>query len=429
MSKLDHAASLTSSDAASTRKATLQHRATNRKSKNTGYDVLILRRKVANLDRQRFHSRSSIFFLQLCSRAKYLAVDVPGRELKFHHWFAERIRRQHELPFAHSAHFHPRMAAITQRQWMQQMCWLTKIDAREQREIVGSLQQLEVIEDGGIGRLSRRKPRISRNLLFQRMLKCLLLFEKLIEKRQFLRRDRRAVGVLAQQTKGVHGNQYRGVRIFAGDQPNSTVPHGEVVGKIDLFKRRVFPDKFDGKRTGLPLTGDLRRGIPRRPSIVVARNPPQNIFPRLRRQKQLVAPAFGKRAGKARVIRMRHEPPSSFALQSQHGYTPCMYSAASFNLWRASRFVPPVQEVPLQNLHHKKETEAQYRGGQHQCKQIVRLQLGGCVEDRVSESSLADAARAGIKLTRYCTNHGDTARDPDTDKKVGHGVRQPQFEK
>jgi len=46
------------------------------------------------------------------------------------------------------------------------------------------------------------------------------------------------------------------------------------------------------------------------------------------------------------------------------------------------------RKVPLQNLHHKKETEAQYRGGQHQCKQIVRLQLGGCVEDRVSESSL-----------------------------------------
>src|SRR4030095_6115741 len=47
MSKLDHAASLTSSDAASTRKATLQQRITNRKSINTGYNVLFLRRKVA----------------------------------------------------------------------------------------------------------------------------------------------------------------------------------------------------------------------------------------------------------------------------------------------------------------------------------------------------------------------------------------------
>src|SRR4030095_4382944 len=47
MSKLDHAASLTSSDAASTRKATLQQRITNTKSINTGYNVLFLRRKVA----------------------------------------------------------------------------------------------------------------------------------------------------------------------------------------------------------------------------------------------------------------------------------------------------------------------------------------------------------------------------------------------
>jgi hypothetical protein len=48
MSKLDHAASLTSSDAASTRKATLQQCTTNRKSINTGYDALFLRRKVAS---------------------------------------------------------------------------------------------------------------------------------------------------------------------------------------------------------------------------------------------------------------------------------------------------------------------------------------------------------------------------------------------
>ena len=48
MSKLDHAASLTSSDAASTQKATLQQRTTNRKSINTGYNVLFLRRKVAS---------------------------------------------------------------------------------------------------------------------------------------------------------------------------------------------------------------------------------------------------------------------------------------------------------------------------------------------------------------------------------------------
>src|SRR5882724_9302428 len=49
MSKLDHAASLISSDAASTRKATLPQRTTKRKSTNTGCDALYLRWKVASL--------------------------------------------------------------------------------------------------------------------------------------------------------------------------------------------------------------------------------------------------------------------------------------------------------------------------------------------------------------------------------------------
>jgi hypothetical protein len=47
MSKLDHAASLISSDAASTRKATLQQRTANGKSINAGYNVFFLRRKGA----------------------------------------------------------------------------------------------------------------------------------------------------------------------------------------------------------------------------------------------------------------------------------------------------------------------------------------------------------------------------------------------
>src|ERR1700739_2229121 len=50
MSKLDHAASLISSDAAAKQKATLQQRTTNRKSINSGYNVLFLRRKVASTE-------------------------------------------------------------------------------------------------------------------------------------------------------------------------------------------------------------------------------------------------------------------------------------------------------------------------------------------------------------------------------------------
>jgi hypothetical protein len=48
MSKLDHAASLFPSDAASTRKATLQHHAITRQFKNVHHVALYLRRKVAS---------------------------------------------------------------------------------------------------------------------------------------------------------------------------------------------------------------------------------------------------------------------------------------------------------------------------------------------------------------------------------------------
>src|SRR4029077_6339180 len=57
MSKLDHAASLISSDAASTRKATLQQRTTNGKSTNTCCDPLYLRRKVAREGTLEAHGR------------------------------------------------------------------------------------------------------------------------------------------------------------------------------------------------------------------------------------------------------------------------------------------------------------------------------------------------------------------------------------
>src|SRR4030095_15453679 len=69
MSKLDHAASLISSDAASTQKATLQQRITNRKSINTGDNVLFLRRKVARplkpAGRMQCYSAVRVFFADL----------------------------------------------------------------------------------------------------------------------------------------------------------------------------------------------------------------------------------------------------------------------------------------------------------------------------------------------------------------------------
>src|SRR6266403_2023223 len=55
MSKLDHAASLISSDAASPRKATLAPRARGRKSINAGYDPLYLRREVTRNPKRDFY--------------------------------------------------------------------------------------------------------------------------------------------------------------------------------------------------------------------------------------------------------------------------------------------------------------------------------------------------------------------------------------
>jgi hypothetical protein len=74
MSKLDHAASLTSSDAASKQKATLQQRTTNRKSINTGYNALFLRRKVAK--GAPFNKSLFRFLLnRLAKQADYFAGD------------------------------------------------------------------------------------------------------------------------------------------------------------------------------------------------------------------------------------------------------------------------------------------------------------------------------------------------------------------
>src|SRR5258708_35657595 len=80
MSKLDHAASLVSSDAASTRKPTRQQRTIKRKPINTSYDRLYLRRKEAKLvignDRVRSREHKSGEFK--AAQPRSLMVECQG---------------------------------------------------------------------------------------------------------------------------------------------------------------------------------------------------------------------------------------------------------------------------------------------------------------------------------------------------------------
>src|ERR1700719_2882834 len=109
---------------------------------------------------------------------------------------------------------------------MQQMSRLAKVDTGQQRKIVGGLQQPEVIEDRGFAYLVLREARIGSNLPQERLLKGFLLLKKLVEPRQLGGRYGRTVGVVGQQTVGVHGDEQRRVGIFGGDETNRTVAHG-----------------------------------------------------------------------------------------------------------------------------------------------------------------------------------------------------------
>ncbi len=145
-------------------------------------------------------------------------------------------------------------------------------------------------------------------------MKSLLLFQKSIEQGQLRGRDGRPVGMVVEQAVGVHGNKNRRVRIFRRNQPHGTVAYGKIIFQINFLERRIFSYQLHGERAGFTLPRDLRRGIARGPSIVVARDSAQHMFARFRRQKSLVAPALGKGSSQARMIRMRYEPPSCFSL-------------------------------------------------------------------------------------------------------------------
>jgi hypothetical protein len=73
MSKLDHAASLFPSDAASTQKATFQRRSDERKFTNMHYNSLYPRRKVASMSHSMF----------LALPLRLLSIELPGPKAIF----------------------------------------------------------------------------------------------------------------------------------------------------------------------------------------------------------------------------------------------------------------------------------------------------------------------------------------------------------
>lgn len=81
---------------------------------------------------------------------------------------------------------------------------------------------------------------------------------------------------------------------------------------------RILAYKFHRKRARLALLRDLRSGIPRYPAIVASSDALQHMCAWFRREKSVITPMLGECAGKARVVGMRYQPPSSFRLQPQH---------------------------------------------------------------------------------------------------------------
>src|SRR6202158_408205 len=105
-----------------------------------------------------------------------------------------------------------------------------------------------------------------------------------------------------------------------------------------------------------------------------------------------------------------------------------LYCAGSLDLHRECRLMPVVQEIPFQKHDQKEEAETQYRGRQHQRKQIVRLELRRRIQDGVAQTSSTHAARTGVELTRDCADHRNAAGDSDSHEERWHRVRQAQVD-
>ena len=84
--------------------------------------------------------------------------------------------------------------------------------------------------------------------------------------------------------------------------------------------------------------------------------------------------------------------------------------------------MPVVQEIPLQKHDQEKERKTQRSRSQHQGEEVIRLQLGAGVQDRVAQASLPYSARPGKELPRDRADNRNTGRNADADKERRHGV-------
>ena len=86
--------------------------------------------------------------------------------------------------------------------------------------------------------------------------------------------------------------------------------------------------------------------------------------------------------------------------------------------------MPVVQKIPFQKHDQEEEGKAQHGRGQYESEEVIGLELGAGVQDRVTESALAYPAGAGEELPCDGTNHRDAGRDADADKERWHGMRE-----
>lgn len=63
--------------------------------------------------------------------------------------------------------------------------------------------------------------------------------------------------------------------------------------------------------------------------------------------------------------------------------------SSSICLRLACGFVPAVLKMPLQKHYQKQEGESQHSRGQHKRKQIIRLQLGGSLQNRIAQPAFS----------------------------------------
>ena len=119
---------------------------------------------------------------------------------------------------------------------------MTIVHACEKREIVGRLQQPEMVANRHISRLLGSEPPVGSNLLTQASLQHLLLSKKIVKQRKRRRLDCRSVDALAEQIVGMHGDEDCRVRVLFRHQSYRPIAHREIISEIYLLKRGIFPD-------------------------------------------------------------------------------------------------------------------------------------------------------------------------------------------